>query len=89
MSSYFVHSRFDLRNFRPDFALFSTLNSTKFGNHAANHIYRDDKGRVVAIRCNCGRDSYHSAINKVVEWKTVLSSEDVKELQKGELALAL
>jgi len=84
MSYFFVECAYgtkDSGNFNPDRPLFRELNSNKFGRHSANLICRDDLKKEVAVRCNCGKNTYH----KIIVNKTKIEVDWSKSLSKKEL----
>ena len=46
------------------------LRNSKYhhGLHVANKKYKDPKGRVVAVRCDCAMNTCHPVFNGIVIW---------------------
>lgn len=83
---YFVDSICDvaqvkeLKNVSPDRAVFRILNSDikKPKCHAANKILRNAKGDVIAVRCNCGKKTYHPATEEKVFWHSFFTRKEIR-----------
>jgi len=64
--------------------IFQKINSSKPNrHHSANEIYQDNKGRIVAIRCNCGKDTFHPVYDFLPNWEENLSHESLVMLRGG------
>jgi len=90
-SSYFTRSiisfllkETDIRRIRKREIIFRKINFSKPNRyHSANKIYRDENGRIVAIRCNCGKDTFHPVYNFLPNWEENLSHESLVMLREG------
>ena len=68
MSSNFVSIDFLKKEKSNPFWFLQILNSTRSGKHSANKAYRNDEGKTVVVRCNCGRKAYHPVNDGKVSW---------------------
>lgn len=90
-SSYFASSIIgfplevtDMQGIKERKTIFRRINSSKPNkHHSANKIYRNDSGKIVAIRCNCGKKTFHSVHNGLPNWRENLSNERLIMLRGG------
>jgi hypothetical protein len=68
MSITFVSLDFLKKEKSNPYWFFKILNSTRFGKHSVNKSFRNDEGKTMVVRCNCGRKAYHPVNNGKVSW---------------------
>ncbi len=58
------------KNYQSDRYLFRLLNADRPEDHSANGIIRGTDMLPVAVKCNCGRATYHPLLNpRRVDWR--------------------
>jgi hypothetical protein len=75
MSINFVSLDFLKRERTNPYWFFQVLNATRFEKHSANKSYKNEEGKIVVVRCNCGRKTYHPVNNGKVSWNIKIEAK--------------